>query len=45
MICNLIFHELSHSIINPITEKNSELVNKHKGVYEEFEKYKTTFCG
>ena len=44
-ICNLIFHELSHPIVNPLTEKNLELVNEHKGVYEELEKYKSTFCG
>lgn len=44
-ICNLIFHELSHPIVNPLTEKNLELVNGYKEVYEELEKYKSTFCG
>ncbi|MGG5460934.1 DUF4932 domain-containing protein [Clostridium sp. B9] len=44
-LCNLIFHELSHPIINPITEKNTELVDMYKGRYEDLEKYKTEFSG
>ncbi|MDZ4992539.1 DUF4932 domain-containing protein [Clostridium perfringens] len=44
-ICNMIFHELSHTVVNPLTEKNLELVNEYKGVYKELKKYKSEFSG
>lgn len=44
-ICNLIFHELSHPVVNPLTEKNLDLVNEYKDVFEELEKYKSEFSG
>lgn len=44
-ICNLIFHELSHPVVNPLTEKNLLLVNEYKDVFEELEKYKSEFSG
>ncbi|WP_283692848.1 DUF4932 domain-containing protein [Clostridium perfringens] len=44
-ICNLIFHELSHPVINPLTESNLALVNKYKEIHEELEKYKSEFSG
>lgn len=44
-ICNLIFHELSHPVINQLTESNLALVNKYKEIHEELEKYKSEFSG
>ncbi|MGL5756761.1 MAG: DUF4932 domain-containing protein [Paraclostridium sp.] len=43
--CNTIFHELSHPIINPITEKNKKLINQYKSAYEYLKTYKTPFSG
>jgi hypothetical protein len=43
--CNTIFHEFSHPIINPLTEKNKELVNKYKIVYEYLRPYKRPLTG
>lgn len=41
----MIFHELSHPIINPITEENLELVDKYEVAYEELKKYKAEISG
>lgn len=44
-LCNTIFHELSHPIINLITEKRLDLIFKYKEVYDELAPYKSDCCG
>ncbi|WP_369122741.1 DUF4932 domain-containing protein [Paraclostridium sordellii] len=39
------FSKLSHSIINPITEKNKDLISKHNKGYEKLKKYKLYYSG
>jgi hypothetical protein len=42
---NVVFHEFSHPIINPLTEKNKDLVEKYKIAYEKLKPYKKPYAG
>lgn len=37
-ICNILWHEFSHAVINPLTESYGDLVEKYKGTYDEYSK-------
>ena len=39
-LCNTIFHELSHPVINPLSEKYRELINSYNYVYDYLKQYK-----
>lgn len=42
---NIIFHEYSHPMINPLTEKNRELVQEYSKAYERLQPYKQPTTG
>lgn len=44
-LCNTIFHELSHPIVNIITEKNLNLIFKYKEAYKALILCKSEYCG
>ncbi|CEN24296.1 DUF4932 domain-containing protein [Paeniclostridium sordellii] len=39
-LCNTVFHELSHPVINPLSEKYIRLINSYNSVYSYLKPYK-----
>lgn len=39
-LCNTIFHELSHPVINPLSQKYIKLINSYNNIYSYLKQYK-----